>query len=177
MDARIAVVIARMEDTLEQRTNLAALAAAVNLSVSRLSHLFREEVGVSPGRYLHTIRMERSRTLLERSFLTVREVMLRVGVSDPSHFARDFRRYHGIPPSQVKRGGRAAEPAAVLLDHLNVAGRVSPGAVAAAAGAADARRASLPPEPQGVASQQPDKAAEPDVVPSWNPNPNGTEDS
>ena len=111
MDARIALVVARMEQALDQAPRLPELAAAVNLSVSRLSHLFREEVGVAPGRYLHTIRMQRARILLERSFLNVKEVMARVGVADPSHFARDFRKYHGIAPSQVRRAaGQTGEP-------------------------------------------------------------------
>ena len=122
MDARIAIVVARMEQTLEQGARLPELAAAVNLSVSRLSHLFREDVGVAPGRSLQTLRMQRARILLERTFLNVKEVMARVGVSDPSHFARDFRRYHGIAPSQVRRGGQASEPPAFLMTHLKVAG-------------------------------------------------------
>jgi AraC-like DNA-binding protein len=28
---------------------------------------------------------------------------LRVGLADPSHFARDFRRYHGFSPSEGHR--------------------------------------------------------------------------
>jgi AraC-like DNA-binding protein len=104
MDDRIAAVIARMEATVDQNPGLPELALAVGLSVSRLSHLFRAEVGVPPGRYFHGLRMQRARILLERTSLTVKEVMARVGIADPSHFARDFRRYHGIAPSQVRRG-------------------------------------------------------------------------
>ena len=122
MDTRIAVVITRMEATLDQGTRLRELAATVNLSQSRLAHLFRAEVGVAPGRYLHAIRMQRARILLERTFLSVKEVMACVGINDPSHFARDFRKYHGFAPSQVKRGrGRADQPPAMLMTHLRKA--------------------------------------------------------
>jgi AraC-like DNA-binding protein len=132
MDSRIAVVVACMEQTLEQGASLAELAAAVNLSVSRLSHLFREEIGVAPGRYLQVIRMQRARILLERTFLNVKEVMACVGVADPSHFARDFRKYHGLAPSQVRRAGGQAGDAPSLMTHLNVGGAAMAGGGGAA---------------------------------------------
>ena len=102
MDQRIASVINSMETAIDGRLTVTALAAAVNLSPSRLTVLFRCETGVSPARYLRALRMERARHLLERTFLTVKEVMAFVGVHDPSHFARDFSRYHGVPPSRLR---------------------------------------------------------------------------
>jgi transcriptional regulator GlxA family with amidase domain len=102
MDPRIAHAIARMEEAIDREVLVAELAAAVNLSPSRFAYLFRRDTGVSPARYLHTIRMERARVLLERTFLNVNEVMAFVGVKDPSHFSRDFRRYHGVPPTGVR---------------------------------------------------------------------------
>src|SRR5215204_4945745 len=83
MDQRIATVINSMETELAGRFTVTALAVAVNLSLSRFSCLFRCETGVSPARYLHTLRMERARLLLERTFLSVKEVMALVGVRDP----------------------------------------------------------------------------------------------
>lgn len=80
--------------------DVARLAAAVNLSASRFAHLFREEAGTSPMRYVRDRRMEHARQLLERTFLSVKQVMTSVGCSDPSHFARDFRRYHGMGPRE-----------------------------------------------------------------------------
>jgi transcriptional regulator GlxA family with amidase domain len=102
MDHRIADAIARMEEALEGEVLVTELAAAVRLSPSRFAYLFRRDTGVSPGRYLHTLRMERARLLLERTFLSVKEVMVQVGVNDPSHFSRDFRRHHGIHPTGLR---------------------------------------------------------------------------
>ena len=47
--------------------------------------------------------MERARLLLERTFLSVKEVMTFVGVNDPSHFSRDFRRRHGVAPTSFRQ--------------------------------------------------------------------------
>jgi len=93
MDPRIARAIARMEEAIDRELLVAELAASVSLS---------------PARYLHTLRMERARLLLERTFLSVKEVMAHVGVNDPSHFSRDFRRHHGVPPTGLRRRSWAA---------------------------------------------------------------------
>jgi transcriptional regulator GlxA family with amidase domain len=109
MDPRVAHIIGRMETALDQEVPVSAFAAAVNLSASRLAYLFRRETGLPPGRYLHRLRMERARDLLERTFLTVTEVMAYVGANDPSHFSRDFRRYHGVPPTALRKRCWVAE--------------------------------------------------------------------
>jgi AraC-like DNA-binding protein len=110
MDPRISSVIRSMEADIDGRLTVTALAAAVNLSPSRLTALFRCETGVSPLRYLRALRMERARLLLERTFLSVKEVMAFVGVNDPSHFTRDFRRYHGVAPSRLRDRSWARDP-------------------------------------------------------------------
>ena len=139
MDPRIAEIIRRMEDSLDAAPRVPHLAALARLSPSRFAHLFRQETGMPPGRYLHTMRMQRARVLLERTFLNVREVMVRVGFRDPSHFARDFRRFHGVAPSAL-RGAASPGPApAELLDHLLAADRPSADGRTAPRPAADER--------------------------------------
>lgn len=119
MDPRIAHVVKHMESTVGTSPSVPELAALVELSPSRFAHLFRDETGMPPARYLHRLRMQRARVLLERTFLSVRDVMRQVGFRDPSHFARDFRRYHGVAPSVLR--GRTNHPGPApeaLLDHL-----------------------------------------------------------
>ena len=84
-----------------------ALADAIRLSPSRLSHLFIRETGVSPVRYLRLLRMTRAARLLNESVLSVKEIMARVGCTDPSHFSRDFRRMHGVSPRAYRRRCRS----------------------------------------------------------------------
>jgi transcriptional regulator GlxA family with amidase domain len=124
MDSRIAHVIRHMESSIDSSPRVPELAALVGLSPSRFAHLFRDEIGMPPGRYLHRLRMQRARVLLERTFLSVRDVMRQVGFRDPSHFARDFRRHHGVAPSVVRgRASHPAPPPEALLDHLVTADR------------------------------------------------------
>jgi AraC-like DNA-binding protein len=119
VDPRVGWALARMEQTLAEGVSVAALATAVNLSTSRFSHVFREETGFSPSEYLRRVRLEHARALLERTFLSVKEVMAAVGYRDPSHFAREFRRFHGVSARQLRQEQRRTAPADFLLAHLS----------------------------------------------------------
>jgi transcriptional regulator GlxA family with amidase domain len=118
MDNRVLWAIAELDRRLNE-VDHARLAADVNLSLSRFTYLFRVHTGHSPSQYLHALRMERARTLLQRTFLTVKQVMAQVGVVDASHFSRDFRRYHGITPTQARRAVHPRPDTAFALAHLD----------------------------------------------------------
>ena len=102
MDPRVARSIDRMREQLHRALRVVELADVVGLSVSQLTRLFREETGSTPGQYLHQLRMERARILVERSSLSIDEIMTQVGIADRGHFARDFRRAHGCSPRALR---------------------------------------------------------------------------
>lgn len=118
MDPRVAWAVDEMKRRIAEPLSVADLAAEVHLSVSHFAHLFRRETGCAPGEFLQALRMMRARALLERTFLTIKEVMAIIGCNDASHFARDFRRFHGMPPREWRgsygavsvAAGDAAEP-------------------------------------------------------------------
>lgn len=98
MDHRVALVIDLLKERLHAPIDFETIAAEVGLSPSRFAFLFREAVGLPPAAYLHGMRLERARLLIESTDLRVSEVMRQVGLSDPSHFSRDFRNAHGLSP-------------------------------------------------------------------------------
>jgi transcriptional regulator GlxA family with amidase domain len=109
VDPRITWAVAEMHRRFAQPLSITALAAHVNLSPSRFRQLFVAQTGCAPAQYLQRVRLRRARLLLERTFLTVKEVMALVGYNDPSHFSKHFRAYHGLPPSAL-RSVAAATP-------------------------------------------------------------------
>jgi transcriptional regulator GlxA family with amidase domain len=102
IDPRISWIVSHMQRHFADAMAVGDLAALINLSPSRFRALFVAQTGVSPAQFLQRLRLRRARLLLEHSFLTVKEVMAAVGYSDPSHFARDFRRAHGTSPSDTR---------------------------------------------------------------------------
>jgi transcriptional regulator GlxA family with amidase domain len=105
LDPRITWAVAHMQRHLAEPIVIGDLAANVNLSRSRFRELFTRQVGVGPVQYLQRLRLRRARLLIERTFLSVKEVMALVGYNDPSHFSRDFRRVHGVSPSALRGTG------------------------------------------------------------------------
>ena len=103
MDPRIAHVASFIRNNYHRRLTLTEMADTVNLSRWRLCHLFKESMGTSPERYLTKVRLEKARQLLETEFLTVKEVMNRVGMSDASYFARSFKSAYGVTPGKIQR--------------------------------------------------------------------------
>jgi len=79
------------------------VAAAANLSESRLSHLFREKLGLTVIDYLLGARLSRARTLLVTTDKTCIEIAFETGFNDPSYFTRCFKDRTGVSPSVYRR--------------------------------------------------------------------------
>ncbi len=88
-----------MREDVRGELSLGEFAQSVNLSVWRLCHIFKSDVGMPPIRYLRLMRMERAKDLLESSFLSVKEIAFQVGLNDESHFVRDFKATYGFSPA------------------------------------------------------------------------------
>jgi transcriptional regulator GlxA family with amidase domain len=50
-------------------------------------------------------RLRRARALIERTSLTVEDVMALVDYADPDAFSRDFQLVHGITPAALRASG------------------------------------------------------------------------
>lgn len=112
MDKRVEKIIQMMREDVSGELSLSEFAQSVNLSVWRLCHVFKSDVGMPPMRYLRLLRMERAKDLLESSFLSVKEIGFRVGLTDESHFVRDFKATYGLSPAcyrtEFRRNGGAS---------------------------------------------------------------------
>ena len=105
VDPRITWAVSHLQRQLADPMPLADLAAHAKLSPSRFRGLFIRQVGVSPSRYLRRLRLLRARLIIERTSIGVREVMTLVGYQEPSHFSRDFQRFHGVSPTALRSAG------------------------------------------------------------------------
>jgi transcriptional regulator GlxA family with amidase domain len=102
MDHRVQTVMVMMEGFWNHELSLEKMAQAVNLSPSHLRNLFKSETGVPLSRYLKSLRILKAKELMETTFLNVKQVMNKVGVSDKGQFAKDFRKAFGLTPTQYR---------------------------------------------------------------------------
>ena len=103
MDVRIQILTSLIQREFYRDFHTEGLAHVVNLSPSRLRHLFKHDTGQTLGQYLTCTRMQHARVLLETTHLRVKEVMNQVGISDCSHFARDFKKLYGLSPARYRQ--------------------------------------------------------------------------
>jgi len=96
-----------MYHNLARTLPLSELAQRTGVSVSRLAHLFKNEIGTSPKQYLKSLRLHRAKCLLEGSSLSVKEVASQVGLTAGA-LIRDFRRAYGASPGRHRHGLRAS---------------------------------------------------------------------
>jgi AraC-like DNA-binding protein len=88
------------------KLDVAILAREINMSVSRLRHVFKKETGLSPRQYIKLKRMQEAEHLLRTTFLSVKEITHRVGFTNESYFSREFLRTHGLPPGKYRGNGK-----------------------------------------------------------------------
>lgn len=97
-DTRIQKALHYILQNLPEPLNVGMVAEQSGLSVSRFAHLFRQETGVSPQKFIETHRMELARNLLSYSSLPVSEVARACGFEDAFYFSSRFRKVHGMSP-------------------------------------------------------------------------------
>ena len=90
-----------MREQCAERISLAQLSELAGLSKSALVRAFAREKGVTPYRYLESIRIDAARKLLEQG-VPPAEAALRTGFSDQSHFTNYFSRYIGLAPGAYR---------------------------------------------------------------------------
>jgi transcriptional regulator GlxA family with amidase domain len=110
LDQRIHITMMLIEGKLREELSVDDLARSVNLSSSRFHHLFKANTGVGPARYLRTVRMELAKSLLETSFLSVKQIMNCAGFKDRSHFERDFKNHYGLTPTRIRSASQQLIP-------------------------------------------------------------------
>ena len=103
MDPRIRRAMDYLCLHLQERISLSTLAEASGLSVSRLAHLFREQVGLTPQQYLEQQRMSRARQLLELSPRPVQAIAYELGYDNPFYFTIRFKKDTGLSPREYRK--------------------------------------------------------------------------
>jgi transcriptional regulator GlxA family with amidase domain len=96
---------------LERRLDLAALARHAQMSVRTFTRRFREETGMSPGRWLALQRVEHARRLLETTNLPIDRVARQAGFGTAASLRQQLHATVGVAPGVYRHAFAAPPPA------------------------------------------------------------------
>lgn len=103
-DYRIRKILEIIEDDPSQ--SIGELARRVNLSSSRLGHLFRTQVDVDLEGFLRNARLQKAAELLRTTELSIKEIAAQVGYHHASSLDRGFKQKFAFEPADYRKRHR-----------------------------------------------------------------------
>lgn len=88
------------ENYLKKDFSLQETANRSQISETYFRKLFKEEMGVSPKKYVIRQRMEHAAYLIRTGYFTLQEIADRCGYEDYKHFSTEFKKIEGVSPSE-----------------------------------------------------------------------------
>jgi transcriptional regulator GlxA family with amidase domain len=102
-DNRLADLAAWIETNLGKALDVESLAARAAMSPRTFHRHVREELGVSPAKFVEAIRLDAARRLLDARTLDLARIADRAGFSGPDHLIRAFARRFGMTPAAYRQ--------------------------------------------------------------------------
>ena len=86
-----------------KKLSVPELAAMENLSNSRYIALFNEYMGMPPSSYIIGLRISAACELLRNTDMSIKQIGILVGYSDPHFFSKLFKKHVGMSPKDYKQ--------------------------------------------------------------------------
>ncbi|TQJ92857.1 AraC family transcriptional regulator [Streptomyces sp. SLBN-31] len=131
MDAMVEAAVACMYERFGDPLTVADIAQNAGLGLFDFSRLFKEETGVSPGKFLDAVRIGEAKKLIDATSMSITEISRAAGYDGLDSFADAFTAGVGLSPGRYRRLCRGEgevppgpQPGPAPL-HGSVAGTVS----------------------------------------------------
>jgi len=99
---KISPAINYIDANYDKSITLDEIAKVSHLSNSRLSHIFKEQMGITIIDYLTSVRIERAKELLLATSQSCTEICFQIGYGNQSYFTRIFKELVGMTPHQFR---------------------------------------------------------------------------
>ncbi|MEC0232125.1 helix-turn-helix domain-containing protein [Paenibacillus alba] len=116
-DNRVEVILHYLSEHYMEEIKIDNLAKLVCLSPSRLSHLFKHQIGESIVEILVKIRLKKSESMLKFTSRPVTEIALAVGFNSLDYYTRKFNEFFDMTPSAYRKQYTQTQKAARKLKN------------------------------------------------------------
>lgn len=86
------------------------MANQLNLDRSYFGKIFKETMGQSPQEFLIRYRMSKAAELLKTTYLSVKDISIKVGYPNQLHFSRAFKNIYGLSPRSYRQNTKIIKP-------------------------------------------------------------------
>ncbi|MFJ8194825.1 helix-turn-helix domain-containing protein [Streptomyces sp. NPDC096094] len=109
MDAAVERAVEYIRERFGDPLTVSDIAERVRLSRFHFSRVFKDETGVSPGRFIAAVRIHEAKRLIDHSSMSIAEVSVAVGYSSLGSFTDSFTAGVGLSPGRFRRLCRGGE--------------------------------------------------------------------
>jgi two-component system, response regulator YesN len=95
-----------IDQNYDQPITLSDIAKSAFLSVSRLAHVFKEQMNITIIDYLTNVRIEKAKQLLLSTDKSCTEICFQVGYNNQSYFTRTFKKVTSMTPRKFRESNR-----------------------------------------------------------------------
>jgi AraC-like DNA-binding protein len=113
---RFARLIGQMALRLSEKLSREDLAALVRLNANYMDRAFLKQYGLTPMQMLRSMRLNRSKQLLEQGEDSLDAIALQCGMTDASYLCKQFRKQFGLLPGEYRERVRRARDEDVYKD-------------------------------------------------------------
>lgn len=101
-DKRLKNAVDGMLKEPEKNWSMERLAADCSMSRASFIRLFKQKTGMSAGKFLTVLRMNKAGVLLKTTNKSVFTVALETGYQSEAHFSKIFKAYYGVSPGKYR---------------------------------------------------------------------------
>ena len=101
-EAKIAKALKNIHDNYDKSIDIPTLAREEEMSVSSFHTHFKQITSHTPLQYIKKIKLTKAKDLIAKHNYQVVDAAYELGYDNPSQFSRDFKKYFGYPPKDVK---------------------------------------------------------------------------
>ncbi len=98
----VSKAMAYIKENFSKELSLDEVSRTVNVSPYYFSKLFKEKSGQNFIEYLTSIRIDYAKKLLMNPNLSIKEICIMSGYSDPNYFSRIFKKQEDVTPSEYR---------------------------------------------------------------------------
>ncbi|OGV33424.1 MAG: hypothetical protein A2020_07680 [Lentisphaerae bacterium GWF2_45_14] len=82
------------------------MAETVNLSINQFIKVFTKQTGLTPKKYIDTLKIKLAAETLHNSSENLAQLAARLGYRDPFHFSKRFKEITGFSPANYRQQGK-----------------------------------------------------------------------